>query len=150
MVYYAKCVLNTWFHCISWIQGKKVFFRLCCHCKQIISLYLQSRKAKFNYKLHLSYQSGIIYVLFLPGTKQNNSNWESLFIFCPVPNKLTQFGAKVIHKTPHFEGSKCVYGPILWIFVLLDLQIQLYHYKYVSLEGYNYAYIDIYSFIYNN
>lgn len=50
------------------------FFRVCCHCKQIISLYLQSRKAKFNYKLHLSYQSGIIFVLFLPGTKQNNSN----------------------------------------------------------------------------
>lgn len=40
------------------------FFRVCCHCKQIISLYLQSRKAKFNFKLHLSYQSGIIYVLF--------------------------------------------------------------------------------------
>lgn len=44
---------------------KSVFFRVCCHCKQIISLYLQSRKAKFNFKLHLSYQSGIISVLFL-------------------------------------------------------------------------------------
>lgn len=54
MVYYAKCVLNTWLHCISWIQGKNVFL----DCAAIVN-------KLYHYIYNLEKQNSITNYIYL-------------------------------------------------------------------------------------